>query len=240
MTDKRLYRIIICAALAACGVVAKAEDGGSFSGFTPYSMFGIGTLSNGGSAYNNTMGGVGIASRNNRFINSLNPAAVTARDTLSFMSDVSLSQMNTVFRQGTMTSAANVFNMNDFILSTPIAGKLALMAGVKPFSSTGYSYGYYDYTAELGSIANSYSGQGSVYQLFVAAGYPVFKGMSIGLEYIHYFGNINRTYTQTIEDKASLGISSTEDMYLTANTAKARLQYEFKAEYKMKKRKKNP
>ena len=122
MTDKRLYRIIICAALAACGVVAKAEDGGSFSGFTPYSMFGIGTLSNGGSAYNNTMGGVGIASRNNRFINSLNPAAVTARDTLSFMSDVSLSQMNTVFRQGTMTSAANVFNMNDFILSTPIAG----------------------------------------------------------------------------------------------------------------------
>ena len=124
--------------------------------------------------------------------------------------------------------------MNDFILSTPIAGKLALMAGVKPFSSTGYSYGYYDYSAELGSIANSYSGQGSVYQLFVAAGYPVFKGMSLGLEYIHYFGNINRNYTQTIEDKASLGISKTEDMYLTANTAKAGLQYEFKASDKMK------
>ena len=234
MTGKRLYRIILCAALAAYSAIAQAEDGGSFSGFTPYSMYGLGNLSNGGSAYNNTMGGVGIASRNNRFINSLNPAAVTARDTLSFMSDVSLSQMNTVFRQGSMTSAANVFNMNDFILSTPIAGKLALMAGVKPFSSTGYSYGYYDYSAELGSIANSYSGQGSVYQLFVAAGYPVFKGMSLGLEYIHYFGNINRNYTQTIEDKASLGISKTEDMYLTANTAKAGLQYEFKASDKMK------
>ena len=234
MTGKRLYRIILCAALAAYSAIAQAEDGGSFSGFTPYSMYGLGNLSNGGSAYNNTMGGVGIASRNNRFINSLNPAAVTARDTLSFMSDVSLSQMNTVFRHGSMTSAANVFNMNDFILSTPIAGKLALMAGVKPFSSTGYSYGYYDYSAELGSIANSYSGQGSVYQLFVAAGYPVFKGMSLGLEYIHYFGNINRNYTQTIEDKASLGISKTEDMYLTANTAKAGLQYEFKASDKMK------
>lgn len=234
MTGNRLYRISLCALLFLSGAALKAEDGGSFSGFTPYSMFGLGNLSNGGSAYNNTMGGVGIASRNNRFINSLNPAAVTARDSLSFMSDVSLSQMNTVFRQGSMKSAANIFNMNDFILSTPIAGKLSLMTGVKPFSSTGYSYGYYDYNAELGSISNSYSGQGSVYQLFVAAGYPVFKGMSVGLEYIHYFGTISRSYTQSIEDKAALGINKTEEMYLRANTAKAGLQYEFKAFDKMK------
>ena len=182
MTGNKLYKMLVCAALLTGALVVRAEDGGSYSGFTPYSMFGLGNISAGGSAYNNTMGGVGIASRNNRFINSMNPAAVTARDSLSFMSDVSLSQMNTIFRQGTMTSAANVFNMNNFIISTPIAGKLAMMAGVKPFSTTGYGYGYYDYDAELGSIANNYSGQGSLYELFVAAGYPIVGGLNLGVE----------------------------------------------------------
>ena len=226
MTGNKLYKMLVCAALLTGALVVRAEDGGSYSGFTPYSMFGLGNISAGGSAYNNTMGGVGIASRNNRFINSMNPAAVTARDSLSFMSDVSLSQMNTIFRQGTMTSAANVFNMNNFIISTPIAGKLAMMAGVKPFSTTGYGYGYYDYDAELGSIANNYSGQGSLYQLFVAAGYPIVGGLNLGVEYIHYFGNIEKTYTQGIADEAALGISKNEDMYIRSNSAKFGLQYE--------------
>ena len=226
MTGNKLYKMLVCAALLTGALVVRAEDGGSYSGFTPYSMFGLGNISAGGSAYNNTMGGVGIASRNNRFINSMNPAAVTARDSLSFMSDVSLSQMNTIFRQGTMTSAANVFNMNNFIISTPIAGKLAMMAGVKPFSTTGYGYGYYDYDAELGSIANNYSGQGSLYQLFVAAGYPIVGGLNLGVEYIHYFGNIEKNYTQGIADEAALGISKNEDMYIRSNSAKFGLQYE--------------
>ena len=72
--------VLVCAAVLS----ASAQDG-AYSGFSPYSMYGIGDLFDPGTAYNQTMGGVGIASRNTRYLNVLNPAAVTARDSLSFM-----------------------------------------------------------------------------------------------------------------------------------------------------------
>ena len=79
---------------------AYAEDGGSYAGFTPYSVFGIGELAMPGTAYNKTMGGVGIASRNHRFVNTLNPASITARDSLSFMADMGLGGRMSLFREG--------------------------------------------------------------------------------------------------------------------------------------------
>ena len=74
--------LAVCAALSASGQATGT--------YTPYSIFGVGDLSQPGSAYNKTMGGVGIASRNNLYINLLNPAAVSAHDTLAFMTDFSL------------------------------------------------------------------------------------------------------------------------------------------------------
>ena len=69
--------MLLCVSVGVVSVFsAKADDNGAYSGYAPYSIYGVGDLFNGGSAYNQTMGGVGIASRNNRFINSLNPAAV--------------------------------------------------------------------------------------------------------------------------------------------------------------------
>ena len=61
------------------------------------------------------MGGVGIATRNNRYINYLNPAAVTARDSLSFMADFGLQQSNNIYKQGDIKSAHNTFNIYDFV-----------------------------------------------------------------------------------------------------------------------------
>jgi len=69
---------------------ANAQTDGTYSGFSPYSVFGVGNLHQSGTAWNRGMGGVGIAARSNRYVNVLNPAAVTARDSLSFMSDLGL------------------------------------------------------------------------------------------------------------------------------------------------------
>ena len=51
-------------------LAAYAQDG-AYSGYTPYSIFAIGDLMNQGSAYNAGMGGVGIATRNKRYINRI-------------------------------------------------------------------------------------------------------------------------------------------------------------------------
>ena len=227
-------KILLLAALLLPVLSLKAEDGGTYAGYTPYSVFGIGELMMPGTAYNKTMGGVGIASRNNRYLNVLNPAAVTARDTLAFMSDFSLYETNKVLRQGDRVSANNLFNINNFIISFPLfyskTTDASMMLGIKPYSATGYSYGYYDTNpttiATVGNVAHSYSGLGSIYQAFATIGAEFFDRVSVGAEMTHYFGNIKKTYRETISDAAAVGITKTNEMQLNANSAKFGLQYE--------------
>ena len=68
-----MSRVLIKACAAAAGLlfaalVASAQDNGTYSGYSPYSVYGTGILHQGGTAYNRSMGGVGIAGRNNRFV----------------------------------------------------------------------------------------------------------------------------------------------------------------------------
>ena len=143
MSRRIFSKAIVFMALVLCaGVNAGAQ---AFGSYTPYSFFGVGDLAPAGSAYNKTMGGVGIANRNNRFINLTNPASVTARDSLAFMADFSLYSDNKMFKQGSMTSVSNTFNINDLAMSFPIYRSSAFMVGVMPYSSVGYGY-QYDYT----------------------------------------------------------------------------------------------
>lgn len=222
------------AALVLSSFAAFAGDGGSYAGYTPYSVYGIGDLSMPGTAYNKTMGGVGIASRNHRYVNVLNPAAVTARDSLAFMSDFSIYENNKILSQDGHTSANNLFNINNFLVSFPLfyskVADGAMMVGIRPYSSTGYSFGYYDTNpqaiASVGNISHSYTGLGSIYQVYATVGAEFFDRFSAGAEFIHYFGNVKKTYTETLTDAAALGISKVSDMTLSANTAKFGLQYE--------------
>lgn len=222
------------AALVLSSFAAFAGDGGSYAGYTPYSIYGIGDLSMPGTAYNKTMGGVGIASRNRRYVNVLNPAAVTARDSLAFMSDFSIYENNKILSQDGHTSANNLFNINNFLVSFPLfyskVADGAMMFGIRPYSSTGYSFGYYDTNpqaiASVGNISHSYTGLGSIYQVYATVGAEFFDRFSAGAEFIHYFGNVKKTYTETLTDAAALDISKVSDMTLSANTAKFGLQYE--------------
>ena len=103
---KRLEKIFLISVFLFIGVCVFAQDG-TYGAYSPYSIFGVGEISKGGTAYTRSMGGVGIASRNKRFINVNNPAAVTSRDTLSFMADFGLTQKNTLFSQNDLRSAKN-------------------------------------------------------------------------------------------------------------------------------------
>ena len=78
MLKGRLCKILaVSLAMTLAGLSLHAQDG-AYTGFTPYSIFGIGDIFTQGSAYNKGMGGVGIATRNKRYINYLNPASITA------------------------------------------------------------------------------------------------------------------------------------------------------------------
>ncbi len=164
--------------------------------YSPYSLFGIGELEKQGSAYNYSMGGIGVGIRDKRFINVANPAAVTERDSLSFMLDFGVIQKNNYNSDYKTKSAYNVFNMQNIVLSFPIYKKSAVFVGVMPFSNTGYKFESTEtdpnIVSQLGDVKYQKYGTGSINQLFVGAAFQFAKYFSFGAEAIYYFGSLNR------------------------------------------------
>lgn len=228
MLRRILSRGLLVLLLLVCvGFSAGAQADG---GYSPYSIFGVGDISHTGTAYNKTMGGVGIATRNNRFLNTLNPAAVTARDSLSFMADFSIYGDNKVFRQSGVRSVNNTFNINDFCISFPIWKTTAAMLGVVPFSDTGFGYSFNytdpDVIGNTGSVSFAAAGTGSIYKVFAAAGVEFFKRLSLGAELDYYFGNLTKAYYTSFNDASYATISNTTDLQVNGIGGKFGLQYE--------------
>lgn len=223
--SKGLVTIIL---LTSFGV-AFAQSG-AYTGYTPYSIYGIGELNNEGSAHNNAMGGVGIATRNRKYINTLNPASVTARDSLSFMADLGLLQTNLLLQQTGKMNVNNNVNIQNIAMSFPVYKSSAMMLGIAPFSSIGYkTMGLVEdesIISETGNIVDVWSGDGGLNRGFVAAGVTFWKKLSIGAEYDVFFGKLTKDYTRTLSNKNYSGYSGGNNLTLRGQTFKGGLQYE--------------
>ena len=228
---RKVEKIFLVLVFFVMSVCAFAQSG-TYGAYSPYSIYGVGEISKQGTAYNRSMGGVGIAARNNRFINITNPAAVTARDTLSFMADFGLTQKNTLFSQSSLRSAKNTFNIYDFAMSFPIWRSSAFMVGITPFSDVGYDFSHIEKDPEIigntGNITYDSYGTGSVYQLFLSAGATFWKQFSFGAELIYYFGNIDKVTNMDYSDASYRSINSGSDLAIRGVTGKFGLQYEQK------------
>lgn len=228
---RRIEKALLLAVFLIIGVSVSAQEG-AYGAYSPYSIFGLGELEKEGSAYNKSMGGTGIATRNRRFINYTNPAAVTARDTLAFMADFGLEQKNTLYRQGDLTSANNTFNIHNFVMTFPIYRSSAFMVGLAPFSDVGYDFSSVeerqDIIGNTGNISYDSRGTGSVYQLFVGAGVTFWKRLSLGAEYLYYFGNIDRITRMDYLNTSYRSVRTGNELAIRGSTGKFGLQYEQK------------
>lgn len=229
MSGRTFSKLIIAAsALLISAVCANAQTYGSYA---PYSIFGVGDLSAPGTAYNRSMGGVGVAGRSNKFINPVNPASITARDTLAFMADFSVYSDNKMFQQGNMKNASNTANIGDLIMTFPILSRAsALMIGIMPYSNTGYGYSEtYDDPSLIGKtgyINYTANGQGAIYQAFAGAGVTFFKRISLGAQFNYYFGQTEKSYYESFNDASYNGAKGGYDMQLNALGGKFGVQYE--------------
>lgn len=227
----KIERILLLTVFLIISVSVSAQDG-TYGAYSPYSIFGIGDISKEGTAYNKSIGGTGIANRNRRFINYMNPAAVTARDSLSFMADFGLTESNSVFRQGDIKSAHNTFNIYDFVMTFPIYKSSAFMVGITPFSDMGYDFSSIEKDPEIigntGNITYDSYGTGSVYQVFAGAGVTFWKRLSLGAEMIYYFGNLDKVTNMDYSNSSYRSVNSGSELMVRGLTGKFGLQYEQK------------
>ena len=228
---RKIEKILLLSVFLIISVSVSAQEG-AYGAYSPYSIFGIGDISKEGTAYNKSMGGTGLATRNNRYINYLNPAAVTARDTLSFMADFGLVQNNKMFAQGDLRSGNNTFNIYDFVMTFPIWKSSAFMVGMTPYSDVGYDFSSIeknpDIVGNIGNVSYDSYGTGSVYQAFVGAGATFWRRLSVGAELIYYFGNIDKTTDMIYSDSSFRSLNSGNEISVNGVTGKFGFQYEQK------------
>ncbi|MCF0165934.1 MAG: hypothetical protein HUJ89_01980 [Bacteroidales bacterium] len=191
---KHVISVLLALVLAPLSLAAQNID--ATSGYSPYSMFGIGDVPNYGSVVSGTMGGIYSAVRDNRTINWMNPAAITCRDTLSFMLDFGANINSKFISDGKNSGAGNSVNVRNFAFTTPIWGKSALVLGIAPYSTVGYKFlNTVDdpaISAIAGDVYNNQYGTGDIYQLFFGAAMDCFKRVSIGAQMIYFFGYQDR------------------------------------------------
>ena len=228
---RRIEKAFLVSVFLIISVCVSAQDG-TYGAYSPYSIYGVGDLSKQGTAFNKSKGGTGIATRDKRFINYLNPAAVTARDSLAFMADFGLSGSSDVYSQGNLKSANNTFNIYDFVMTFPIWRSSAFMVGLTPFSDVGYDFSSIEKRDEIisqtGNITYDSAGKGSVYQLFLGAGVTFWKKLSVGAEMIYYFGNLDKLTNMNYSDASFRSVNAGNEMMLRGLTGKLGLQYEQK------------
>ena len=228
---RKIERVILLSVFLIISFSVSAQEG-AYGAYSPYSIYGIGDISKQGTAFNKSMGGVGIATRNRRYINYLNPAAVTARDSLSFMADFGLAQKNTIYAQNDLRSANNTFNIYNFVMSFPIWKSSAFMVGISPFSDVGYDFSKVETNQDIigntGNINYNSYGTGSIYQVFLGAGATFWKRLSVGAELIYYFGNVDKITNLTFSESSYKSNNTGSEISLGGLIGKFGLQYEQK------------
>jgi len=229
-------RKLLITILFICSTVLGFAQDGAYNSYSPYSVYGVGDILKEGNAFTRTMGGVGIATRNKRYINYLNPAAITARDSLAFMADFGLQENNKVFSQKVngepYKSANNTFNIANFVMSFPIYRSSAFMVGIAPYSDIGYDFSSYETRPDIIGNTNNISyqsyGNGGIYQAFIGAGATFWKRLSIGAEFIYYFGTMQKVTNTVFSDASYRSLNAGYETRVRSASAKVGIQYEQK------------
>ncbi|MDR3134214.1 MAG: hypothetical protein LBU42_09410 [Prevotellaceae bacterium] len=188
-------KLILAACCSLFATMAGAQNEDAVNTFTPYTFYGIGDLASPGFSYHRGMGGIGIGMRSNRTINYLNPAALSAQDTLSFMFDFGAEMQNYYLSTSAQSSANNSFNMHHLSMSFPVGGKVVMALSVLPYSSVGYDIYQKETRPEVlvasGDAIYSHHGEGGLNQVMMGLGYS-FGRFAVGGQAQYIFGSIDR------------------------------------------------
>lgn len=174
--------------------LAQAENGIN----SPYSRFGLGSLSDQALGVNRQMGGLGYALRDVSYINLLNPAAVSAADSTTMLFEGGFSLQNGNFEENGVKINAKNASFDYLAMSFRLKKGLGIAIGLLPYSNVGYAFSSSDtFLSPDGdgdhsfSSTYKYSGNGGLTQPFVTVGWSITNNLSLGVMASYIYGNIS-------------------------------------------------
>jgi hypothetical protein len=161
---------------------------------SPYSTIGIGEVDSKIYGLNSGMANAGIGTYRQGFLNNTNPAAI-AVDSSYFIFDVSLSGSLSRYSTAGMTEYANNENVKKVAFGVRIFSKLAVSAGILPYSNVQYriqSDGYVEGRNDE-KYTLYYEGSGGLSKTYLTATYKLLPYLYAGVNTSYLFGRINRS-----------------------------------------------
>lgn len=190
---------------------------------SPYSSFGIGQEFTPKTVEQASMGGIGVAYKDDNYLNFINPAAnADLRVTTYTLGGIA--NFLTI-DDGTSTQSGSSTSLNYLAIGFPITKKSGFIAGLQPSTSVGYSVlsQEFDDAGELTEISR-YKGEGGTSRLYGSFGIYLFEGFSAGFEAGFVFGEIE-TSVLNQRDEVHLGTKYEESTRVRGSDFKIGVQY---------------
>ena len=200
---------------------------------SPYTRYGIGSLSNRNTIFCTSMGGLSQAVQMPYVINSGNPASYDAIDTLGFIVDGSLMVIQTKSQTELLQQSSSYSSLGYFNVGFTIYKGWKSVIGVQPFSDVGYKITTSGTDDITGKYTYKYIGDGGISQVYWGNSLHLMHGLSVGLNTSYLFGTIKRQRVEEFTDMTILGLDTKNKTYVRGFQFLAGLQYkkEFKNDH---------
>ncbi|HMO62887.1 MAG TPA: hypothetical protein PKC39_11185 [Ferruginibacter sp.] len=195
---------------------------------SPYSILGIGDIETKDFGRWYGMGSTSIALSSPWYINTANPASLTALNERMMNFDIANRGKSASFKYATAdTFTANTkdFSVRRISLAFKPNKKNAFAVGLKPFSTINYLL--LQNTAVYSSntsLAKSVDGSGGINQVYLSYARQLTKGLSVGITSSYYFGSANIA-TDYYGESLSVALSRQQYTVMNAFQLQAGLQY---------------
>ena len=218
-------KIIICIVFAMCFLSKGYAQSGTNS---PYSMYGLGILSDRSQGFNRGMAGVAQGFRGGSYINMQNPASYSNIDSLSFIFDAALSLQNmNIEENGNKANAKNA-NFEYVVAAFRVAKHLGASFGIMPFTNIGYDFTQKGTITDpfLDVYENNYYGSGGIREVYLGLGWNPFKGLSIGFNAGYLWGDMTKTIHSSHSISSANSLNRIYSTNINSYTFDFGLQYE--------------
>lgn len=205
---------------------------------SPYSMYGLGVLSDQSIGSSRGMNGVGIALRERNHVNYLNPASYSNMDSLTFVFDVAASLQLTNFSENGIRKNARNADFEYAVAGFRAARHLGVAFGIIPYTNVGYSftkssevggtYTQYPFDASTQTFTQTFSGDGGLHEGFLGVGWEPLRGFSIGVNAGYMWGNITRSMLGSFSDTSVKSVYNNENGSVSTWKVTVGASYTFK------------
>lgn len=225
--------LLLSALLGIAAVPAAYAQMSSLNAFSPYTMYGLGDMAVGGSAFNRSMGGVGVAARSPYNFNYRNPAAMSVIPRQSAIFNFAGEGKNIYAKSDNASTSYNTFNIHDLGLAVPLGKGVGLGFSLTPVSSVGYTSRIVEQnqsiTENIGSTIYNYAGDGGITQVAMSLGVNITPRFSLGASMNYWFGDIERQYNAMVTPY--LGSTEYRSIISTENQNLSKILFTLGAQY---------